>query len=52
LVAHQGDPNNAGNLACQQTIHTFRYGATCLRAVAAAFTSFGQAVRLLKRERR
>jgi len=31
----------------KQSTHTFHYGGTCLRAVAAAFTSFGQAARLL-----
>jgi hypothetical protein len=48
----RGGWDNAGDRACQQSIHTFRYGATCLRAVPAAFKSFGQAARLLKRERR
>jgi hypothetical protein len=43
----RGGWDNAGNLACQQSIRTFRYGATCLRAVAAAVKSFGQAARLL-----
>ncbi len=38
---------NRGVIAPEPECAAFRYGATCLRAAAAAFTSFGQAARSL-----